>query len=57
MEALNIMRTEKGFVTHSEIDGRTLPADLIPGKWRAQKNYVGRFMLEREGLKDLDRQV
>jgi len=56
MEALNIMRIEKGFVTHAEIDGRTTPDDLGLGRMASRKkSYVGRFLLDREGLVDLDR--
>ncbi|MCR9254810.1 MAG: sarcosine oxidase subunit alpha family protein [Alphaproteobacteria bacterium] len=56
MEALNIMRIEKGFVTHAEIDGRTTPGDLGLDKMASRKkSYIGRFLLEREALKDPDR--
>ena len=52
LEALNVLRIEKGFITHSEIDGRTTPGDLGLGKMVSAKkeDFIGRVMLSREGL-------
>ncbi|MDP3526927.1 MAG: FAD-dependent oxidoreductase, partial [Hoeflea sp.] len=52
LEALNVLRIEKGFITHAEIDGRTTPGDLGLGKMVSTKkdDFIGRAMLAREGL-------
>lgn len=57
LEALNVLRIEKGFVTHAEIDGRTTPGDLGLGKMvsAAKPDFIGRVMLGREGLNHADR--
>lgn len=55
-EALNIMRIEKGFITHSEIDGNRTPADLGLGKMAStKKSYIGHKLLSREGIVATDR--
>ncbi|MEM5491790.1 sarcosine oxidase subunit alpha family protein [Hoeflea sp. AS16] len=58
LEALNVLRIEKGFITHSEIDGRTTPGDLGLGKMVSAKkdDFIGRVMLGREGLQREDRE-
>lgn len=58
LEALNVLRIEKGFITHAEIDGRTTPGDLGLGKMVSAKkdDFVGRVMLSREGLQRDDRE-
>jgi len=58
LEALNVLRIEKGFITHSEIDGRTTPGDLGLGKMVSTKkdDFIGRVMLSREGLQRKDRE-
>lgn len=48
LEALNVMRLEKGFVTHAEIDGRVTAGDL--GFGIADKDAVGAPMAVRPGL-------
>ena len=58
LEALNVLRIEKGFITHAEIDGRTTPGDLGLGKMVSSKkaDFIGKMMLAREGLQRNDRQ-
>ena len=57
VEAMAVLRIEKGHVTHSEIDGTVTPEDLGMGRLVSQKkpDFIGRAMREREGLKDPDR--
>ena len=56
MEALNVMRVEKGFITHSEIDGRVTAFDIGMDRMvSAKKMCVGKPASLREGLKDKDR--
>ncbi|MEL7099228.1 MAG: sarcosine oxidase subunit alpha family protein [Pseudomonadota bacterium] len=57
MEALNVLRIEKGFITHSEIHGRTTAFDIGMGRMiSAKKDCIGKFMAAREGLMDEDRE-
>ncbi len=57
MEALNVLRIEKGFITHSEIHGRTTAFDIGMGRMvSAKKDCVGKTMSERPGLNDPDRE-
>jgi len=58
LEALNVLRIEKGFVTHAEIDGRTTPGDLGLGKMVSARkdDFIGRVMLSRQGLQRADRE-
>jgi len=57
MEALNVMRIEKGFITHSEIDGRVTAFDVGMDRMiSAKKMCVGKPAATREGLKDEQRQ-
>jgi sarcosine oxidase subunit alpha len=57
VEALNVMRIEKGHVTHAELDGRTTADDVGLGKLvsTTKPDFVGKRMLERYGLKAADR--
>jgi sarcosine oxidase subunit alpha len=56
MEALNVMRIEKGFITHSEIDGRITAFDLGMGRMiSAKKDCIGKVAASREGLVDPSR--
>lgn len=56
MEALNVLRIEKGLLTHAELDGRTTPYDLnLSGMMKRGKDFVGRAAAGREGLLDEDR--
>ena len=56
MEALNVLRIEKGFVTHAEIDGRVTAFDLgLAGMMSAKKDFIGRAASLRPGLSGPDR--
>jgi sarcosine oxidase subunit alpha len=56
VEALNVMRIEKGHVTGSELDGTTTAGDLGFGRMMSQtKDYIGKVMAGREGLLREDR--
>ncbi|WP_298855807.1 sarcosine oxidase subunit alpha family protein [uncultured Ruegeria sp.] len=51
MEALNVLRIEKGFITHSEIDGRVTAADCgMAGLISKKKDCIGKRMSARPGL-------
>jgi sarcosine oxidase subunit alpha len=51
MEALNVMRIEKGFITHAEIHGRTTAYDIGMEKMiSAKKDCIGKTMAARPGL-------
>lgn len=51
MEALNVLRIEKGFITHAEIHGRVTADDIGMGRMLSRKkDFVGRTMSERPGL-------
>jgi methylglutamate dehydrogenase subunit C len=57
IEALSIMRIEKGHVAGGELNGTTTAGDLGLGKMMsAKKDYIGRMMAAREGLMDQNRQ-
>jgi heterotetrameric sarcosine oxidase alpha subunit len=52
-EAMGIMRIEKGHVAGGELDGRTTADDLGLGRMASsKKEYIGRRMMEREGMVD-----
>jgi len=56
MEALSILRIEKGHATGAEIDGRTTAHDLGFGRMMSKrKDYIGRRMAEREAFQAGDR--
>ncbi len=51
MEALNVLRIEKGFITHAEIHGRVTAFDIGMEKMiSAKKDCIGKTMAQREGL-------
>ncbi len=50
MEALNVLRIEKGFVTHAEIDGRVTAGDLGMAAMVRDKDSIGRPASRRAGL-------
>lgn len=56
-EALGVLRIEKGHVTHAEINGTVTPADLGFGRMvsKTKTDFIGKHMLEREGLVDAER--
>jgi sarcosine oxidase subunit alpha len=57
VEALSIMRIEKGHVAGGELNGTTTAADLGLGRMMStKKDYIGRMMAGREGLIDPRRQ-
>ncbi|ROU03345.1 sarcosine oxidase subunit alpha family protein [Histidinibacterium lentulum] len=56
IEALNVLRIEKGFLTHAEIDGRATAQDLgMEGMLSGAKDFVGRAAAQRPGLTDPER--
>jgi sarcosine oxidase subunit alpha len=51
MEALNVLRIEKGFLTHAELHGRTTAFDLgLQGMLSTRKDFVGKAAATRPGL-------
>ncbi|MDX0596213.1 sarcosine oxidase subunit alpha family protein [Sinorhizobium medicae] len=52
VETLSVLRIEKGHVTHNEINGTVVPADLGFGKMvsATKLDFIGKAMLQREGL-------
>lgn len=51
MEALNVLRIEKGFITHAEIHGRVTAFDIGMGRMvSAKKECIGQTMAARPGL-------
>ncbi len=51
MEALNVLRIEKGFITHAEIHGRVTADDIGMGRMvAAKKDSVGKVSSQRPGL-------
>jgi methylglutamate dehydrogenase subunit C len=57
VEALSMMRIEKGHVAGGELNGTTTAGDLWLGKMMSsKKDYIGRMMATREGLVDPARQ-
>ncbi|MDK1374059.1 MULTISPECIES: sarcosine oxidase subunit alpha [unclassified Sinorhizobium] len=57
VETLSVLRIEKGHVTHNEINGTVVPADLGFGKMvsATKPDFIGKAMLQREGLAAPDR--
>jgi methylglutamate dehydrogenase subunit C len=54
VEAMSVLRIEKGHVTHNEINGTVTAADLGMGRMvsKTKLDFIGRAMLDREGLTD-----
>jgi sarcosine oxidase subunit alpha len=53
MEALNVLRIEKGFITHAEIHGRVTAFDIgMQGMMSRKKDFIGKPAAAREGLMD-----
>lgn len=53
MEALNVLRIEKGFLTHAEIHGRVTAGDVGAGGMMSKvKDFIGKSMTSRPGLTD-----
>ena len=56
LDALDVMRLEKGHVVGAELNGQTTAADLGLGRMvRPDKDFVGRALLNRPALTDPDR--
>ena len=57
VEAMGVLRIEKGHVTHYEINGTVTAADLGMGRMvsATKGDFIGRAMLDREGLRDTKR--
>ena len=56
LEAMSVMRIEKGHVAGAELNGQTTAADLGLGKMvSTKKDFVGRTMAQRPALTDPDR--
>ncbi|MEO0989665.1 MAG: sarcosine oxidase subunit alpha family protein, partial [Pseudomonadota bacterium] len=56
MEALNVLRLEKGFITHAEIDGRVTADDVGLGRMvSTKKDCIGRAATTRPALSDPER--
>ena len=56
MEALNVLRIEKGFITHAEINGTVTAHDLgLARMLSKKKDFIGKAMAHRPGLMDVDR--
>ena len=57
MEALNVLRIEKGHITHAEIHGRTTAYDIGFARMISdKKDCIGKTMAARPGLVDPGRQ-
>ena len=57
MEALNVLRIEKGFLTHAEIHGRVTAADVGLGSMVSpKKDCIGKTMSQRPGLREPGRE-
>jgi heterotetrameric sarcosine oxidase alpha subunit len=57
MEALNVLRIEKGFITHAEIHGRVTAFDIgMERMVSAKKDCIGKPASERPGLSGPDRE-
>jgi sarcosine oxidase subunit alpha len=53
LDALNVLRIEKGHVTGGEVNGQTTPRDLgLGGMLKKSGDFVGRALGQREGLLD-----
>jgi sarcosine oxidase subunit alpha len=56
LEALAVMRIEKGHVSGPELNGQTTAADLGFGRMAStKKDYIGRVLAGRPGLRDAQR--
>jgi sarcosine oxidase subunit alpha len=56
LEALNVLRLEKGHPVGAELNGQTTAADLGMGQMLSKKkDFIGRALSQREALLDSDR--
>jgi methylglutamate dehydrogenase subunit C len=56
MEALNVLRIEKGLITHAEIHGRTTAFDIGAQKMVGKKDCIGKAMSARPGMTGPERE-
>ena len=57
MEALNVLRIEKGFITHAEIHGRVTAFDVgLQGMVSTKKDCIGKAASQRPGLTGPERE-
>jgi heterotetrameric sarcosine oxidase alpha subunit len=57
IEALNVLRIEKGFITHAEIHGRVTAEDIgLAGMVSRKKDCIGKVMVGRSGMVAKDRE-
>ena len=57
MEALNVLRIEKGFITHAEIHGRTTAFDIgMEGMVSGRKDCIGKAASQRPALTGAERE-
>jgi sarcosine oxidase subunit alpha len=57
LEALDVLRLEKGFLTHAEIEGRTTATDLGMERMMSnRKDFIGKAAAQRPGLSEPDRE-
>jgi sarcosine oxidase subunit alpha len=58
LEALNVLRIEKGHLTGNELNGQTTAADVGLGKMvSAKKDCIGKTMAQRPGMVSAERSV
>jgi sarcosine oxidase subunit alpha len=58
LEALNVLRLEKGHPVGAELNGQTTAADLgLGGMLSKKKDFIGRVLSQRPALLEADRQV
>ncbi len=58
MEALNVLRIEKGFITHAEIHGRVTGFDIgMQGMLSRKKDFIGKAAASRPGLLEDGREL
>jgi sarcosine oxidase subunit alpha len=56
LEALDTLRIEKGYLTHSELNGQTTPFDLgMQGLMKRDDDFVGRALLQRPAFHEATR--
>lgn len=56
LEALDTLRIEKGYLTHSELNGQTTPCDLgMQGLMKRDDDFVGRPLLQRPAFHESSR--
>ena len=56
MEALNVLRIEKGLITHAEIHGRVTAFDIGAQKMVGKKDCIGKAASQRPGLTGPERE-